>query len=151
MSKRNRTIPAPFLRTIPSVIRSFGPRLVIAASACALLLFCTGGTYLLSHNVPLKVGNAAPKTPQKISTHAVNAQVLGDSTTQNTETTEQSGTSSPQATNSHPETTPSAASTTATTTPINTPVTVQSSPQQTSVVVQVPRVGGVSLTLPLGL
>jgi hypothetical protein len=74
MSRRVR-VPAPFQRLLPSVIRNIGPRLVIAAAGCALLLLVGGGTYL-SHLVQ------TPPTPQPATPHAkpTDQQVLGANT-----------------------------------------------------------------------
>lgn len=74
MSRRVR-VPAPFQRLLPSVIRNIGPRLVIAAAGCALLLFISGSTYL-SH-----LGQT-PTTPLPTTSRAkpANSEVLGAST-----------------------------------------------------------------------
>lgn len=58
MSKRPRAIPAPFFRSVPATIRTFGPRVILLASACTLLLIAGGGTYVLSH-----IHTSSPSSP----------------------------------------------------------------------------------------
>jgi hypothetical protein len=83
MSRRAR-VPAPFQRLLPSVIRIMGPRLIIAAAGCALLVFLGGGTYLLAH-----LGQAPAAAPRPAAFHAkpADTEVLGASTTVSNTTT----------------------------------------------------------------
>lgn len=79
MSKRKR-VPTPFQRILPSVIRTFGPRLVLIVGGVVALFVFFGGSYLLSRAstppVPPK-----HKVVMKLTTQApADAQVLGAST-----------------------------------------------------------------------
>lgn len=78
MAKRTR-IPAPVPRWIPSIVRTFGPRLVLVAG-CAALLLIGGSSYLVA-----RITAPAEPEPQKAKlsdSKSSHAQVLGDSTVQ---------------------------------------------------------------------
>lgn len=157
MSKRGLKAPAPFFKTLPSVIRSVGPRLVIAAAACAVLLLCTGGTYLLSHQTPAPTTKAPSKPMHNVSNDSTEAEVLDASTAQTASNPAPQTTSNPQpaaatsATSDQADTPVPQPSSDTAQVPAQAPVAVSTSSKQTNVHVQVPVVGGLSLNFPLVL
>ena len=80
MSKRATRIPAPLPRLVPSVIRSFGPRLLLVVMGCTILLMLSGGSYLLAHTILAPKPSVAIKPAAKKQDGQQAQQVLGAAT-----------------------------------------------------------------------
>jgi len=140
MSKRVR-VPAPFGRLQPSVIRTFGPRLLLFVSGCAiLLLVVSGGSYVLSHVGSKPATTPQTKAPTKLpDTTAPDAQVLGTATDTPAAGDTSTSSTSTQATAADDATTPSpstSASTAASSPTVNPVPGAAQAIQQTTAPVQ---------------